>query len=151
MIRIPTTALKVTSAVCVLAGAVLSAQQAPPPAATCTIHGTITGAGGPLPGVSITARRGDAVLTAGSTGPDGTYKLTLPDASYQVTAELFGFERIQKDVAVNRESCAQTIDLAMALTPRVASVTPNAGRAQGAGRGAGGAGPRAGGRGAAAP
>ena len=151
MIRIPTTALKVTSAVCVLAGAVLSAQQAPPPAATCTIHGTITGVGGPLPGVSITARRGDAVLTAGSTGPDGTYKLTLPDASYQVTAELFGFERIQKDVAVNRESCAQTIDLAMALTPRVASVTPNAGRAQGAGRGAGGAGPRAGGRGAAAP
>src|SRR5262245_19404749 len=103
MIRISTTAVKVASAVCVMAGAVLSAQQAPPTSAMCTIHGTITGAGGPLPGVSITARRGDVVQTASSTGPDGTYKLTVPDASYQVTAELFGFERIQKDVAVSRE------------------------------------------------
>jgi len=146
MIRIPTTAVKVASAVCVMAGAVLSAQQAPPAAATCTIHGTITGVGGPLPGVALTLRRGDTVQSAASTGVDGTFKLTLPDASYQLTAELFGFDKTQKDVTVSKDACAQTVDLTMTLTPRVANAVPNAGpsTAPGAGRGGRGAGPRGG-------
>jgi len=146
MIRIPTTAVKVASAVCVMAGAVLSAQQAPPAAATCTIHGTITGVGGPLPGVALTLRRGDTVQSAASTGVDGTFKLTLPDTSYQLTAELFGFDKTQKDVTVSKDACAQTVDLTMTLTPRVANAVPNAGpsSAPGAGRGGRGAGPRGG-------
>jgi hypothetical protein len=47
----------------VIAGTALGAQQAPAPAA-CTISGTITGLGGPLPGVSITVRRDDTVRSA---------------------------------------------------------------------------------------
>ena len=146
MIRIPTTAVKVASAVCVMAGAVLSAQQAPPAAATCTIHGTITGVGGPLPGVALTLRRGDTVQSAASTGVDGTFKLTLPDASYQLTAELFGFDKTQKDVTVSKDACAQTVDLTMTLTPRVANSVPNAGPSSApvTGRGGRGAGPRGG-------
>ncbi len=76
----------------VIAGIALGAQQAPAArAAACTISGTITGLGGPLPGVSITVRRDDTVQKAASTDIDGTFKLTLPDASYQLTAELTGF------------------------------------------------------------
>ena len=134
----------------VTAGAALSAQQTPP-ATACTITGTITGLGGPLPGVSITVRRGDTVQTAASTDVDGTFKLALPDAAYQLTAELFGFDSTQKDVTITREerregvpvdrdACAQTVDLTLTLTPRTPSATPASGpsTALGAGRGAGG-------------
>src|SRR5687768_6218511 len=89
----------------------LMAQQQPPasaeatagrPAAiTCTISGSITGLGGPLPGVSITARRDGTVHKAASTDVDGTFKLTLPGASYHLTAELTGFDTTEKDVALN--------------------------------------------------
>jgi hypothetical protein len=107
--------------------------------------------------VSITVHRGEAVQTAASTDIDGTFKLTVPDASYQLTAELTGFEKAQKDIAVSREMCAQTVDLTMALTPRIARAAPSTpagtapgeGRAAGAGRRGGGAGPRAGGAAAA--
>ena len=140
--RQSTTAMRAAGAIVVMASVGLAAQQAPPAAATCTITGTITGLGGPLPGVSITARRGDAVQTAASTGIDGKFKLTLPDAAYQLTAELFGFDKAQKDLTVSREACAQTVDLAMTLTARTAS-TPNTASRPGANRGAG-AGPRGG-------
>jgi hypothetical protein len=152
-----------------MAGTALGAQQAPPApaaaaAAACTISGTITGLGGPLPGVSLTVRRGDTVQTATSTDIDGTFKLNLPDASYQLTAELTGFGSAQREVTVtreerregvpvDRETCAQTVDLTLTLTPRVASATPStqpaavAGGRRGGGPGAraGGAGPRGGG------
>ena len=135
-----TAAARAAAIAIVIAGVGLGAQQAPPAAPTCTISGTVTGAGGPLPGVSLTVRRGDTIHTASSTGIDGTFRLTLPDASYQITAELFGFDRTQRDVTVVKETaCAQTVDLAMTLTPR----TPSAPTAPGAGRGA-----AAGGRGA---
>ena len=78
--------------------------------AACTIRGTITGLRGPLPGVSITVRRNDTVRSASSTDIDGTFKLTLPDASYQLTAELTGFvtdseggHRHQGDVCADRQ------------------------------------------------
>ena len=137
--RMTTTALSGAAIAFVMAGVALSAQQTPP-AAACTITGTITGLGGPLPGVSITVRRGDTVQTAASTDIDGTFKLALPDASYQLTAELFGFDSTQKDLVVNREACVQTVDLALTLTPRTASATPATGpsTALAAGRGAGG-------------
>ncbi len=137
-----TTTLKGAAVAVVIAGTALGAQQAPPPAATCTISGTITGLGGPLPGVSITVRRGETVQTASSTNVDGTFKLALPDGSYRVTAELTGFDSTQKDVELpgDQQACSQTIDLTMTLTPRTAGATPGTGR---------GAAPR-GGRGAAA-
>ena len=129
----------------VIAGTALGAQQAPAPAAppapapaACTISGTITGLGGPLPGVSITVRRDDTVRSASSTDIDGTFKLALPDASYQLTAELTGFVTAQKEVTVSREVCAQTVDLTMTLTPRVAAPradTPAAPNGRGFGRG----------------
>src|SRR5687768_653357 len=133
-----TTVIKGAAIAIVIAGTALGAQQAPAPAAACTIRGTITGLGGPLPGVSITVRRDATVQKATSTDVDGTFKLTLPDAAYQLTAELTGFEKTQKDLTVSKEACAQPVDLAMTLTPRIATATPPAGR------GAGAAPPRAG-------
>src|SRR5687768_5766324 len=99
--RVSAATIKGAAIAVVIAGTALGAQQAPPAAATCTISGTITGLGGPLPGVSITVRRDATVLRAASTDLDGTFKLTLPEASYQLTAELTGFDRTQKDVAVS--------------------------------------------------
>jgi hypothetical protein len=144
--RVSTTASRAASIVVVVAGVGLGAQQAPPAAPMCAITGTITGAGGPLPGVSITVRRGETVHTAASTGIDGKFKLTLPDASYQLTAELFGFDRTQTDITVNRDLCAQIVDMTLTLTPRSASASPSAGPSTplAAGRGAGAAGGRAG-------
>src|SRR5687767_7191643 len=144
------TTVKGAAIAIVIASTALGAQQAPPAsaeatagkpasaeatvgkpaAAACTISGRITGAGGPLPGVSITARRDATVQKAASTDIDGTFKLTLPDAAYQLTAELTGFDKVQKDVTVSseerregvpadKETCAQTVDLAMTLTPRL--------------------------------
>jgi len=133
------------AAIVFVTGAGVRAQQAPPTAAACTISGTISGLGGPLPGVSITVRSGDTVRTAASTGIDGTFKLSLPDASYQLTAELFGFDSTQKELTVSRDSCAQTVNLTMTLTPRVASATPAAAPSSGRGGRAGAAGARAGG------
>ena len=75
-----TAAVRAAGIAVVMAGAAVGAQQAPPAsaaasAAACTISGTITGLGGPLPGVSITLRRGDTVQTAASTDIDGTFKI----------------------------------------------------------------------------
>src|SRR5687767_12860897 len=145
------TTVKGAAIAVVIASTALGAQQAPPASAeatagkpageerrqgvpadraACTISGRITGAGGPLPGVSITVRRDATVQKAASTDVDGTFKLTLPDAAYQLTAELTGFDKVQKDVTVSseerregvpadKETCAQTVDLAMTLTPRL--------------------------------
>jgi hypothetical protein len=145
--------VRISAAVAIVAGigifaetAGLVAQQAPANAAACAVTGTITGLGGPLPGVAITVRRGDTVQTATSTNTDGTFKVALPDNTYQLTADLTGFDHVQKDVTVNKaDACMQTVDLAMTLTPRTASTAAPAGaraagpggRAAGAGRGAG--------------
>jgi hypothetical protein len=122
--KMSTTAVNAAAIAVVIAGTVVGGQQAPSAPATCAITGTITGLGGPLPGVSLTARRDDTVRTASSTDIDGTFKLTLPDGSFQLVAELTGFNRTQKDVTVTRDACAQTVDLTMTLTARVA--TPGA-------------------------
>jgi len=135
-----TVARSFAAAVAALAGvavfaetAGLIAQQAPATAANCAITGTITGIGTALPGVSITVKRGDVVQTATSTDMDGRFRLTLPDASYQITAELTGFDRVTKDVTISRtDSCAQTVDLTMGLAPRTAAAaTPSRGRGAG--------------------
>ena len=122
-----TTAARAVAIAVVMASVGLGAQQAPPAAAACVVSGTITGLGNPLPGVSITVRRGDTVQKAASTTIDGTFKLTLPDASYQLTAELFGFDSAQKELTVSKDgTCEQTVDLTMSLAPRTASASPAA-------------------------
>ena len=145
-------AVSAAAIVFVMAGAGLGAQQAPPAAATCTISGTITGLGGPLPGVSITVRRGDTVQTAASTDIDGTFKLTLPDASYQLTAELTGFDKTQKDVTVSQGRLRADGRPDDDADARVASATPGAptcrtrcrcGRSRAGGPGSRGGGPAA--------
>ena len=113
----------------------LEAQQ--PAAAACSVSGSITGVGTALPGVAITIRRGDVVQSATSTGMDGTFKLSLPEGVYQLSADLTGFDHVQREVTVSKEAeCQQTLDLTMALTPLTALATPSpaAGRAAGAGR-----------------
>src|SRR5687767_11135797 len=115
--RMSTTALSGAAIAFVMASAALGAQQAPP-AAACTISGTITGLGGPLPGVSITVRRGDTVQTAASSDVDGTFKLTLPDASYPLTAEPVGFASTRRDSTVTRDACPQTAGLPLPWRPR---------------------------------
>jgi hypothetical protein len=103
------TAVNAAAIAVVIAGTALGAQQAPA-TAVCTISGTITGLGGPLPGVSITVRRDDTVRSASSTDTDGRFRLTLPEATYHLTAELTGFVPTQKEVVVNREERRQGAD-----------------------------------------
>ena len=95
----------------------------PSTAGACmTVTGTISGLGGPLPGVSITARKGYAVQSATSTGLDGSFRLTLPDATYQFTLNLTGFDRVQRDVTVAKSgTCNQVVDAALQLAPRTAA------------------------------
>src|SRR5262245_47213015 len=108
---------------------------------TCRVIGTVTGVGTPLPGASITARRGDVVQTATSTGPDGKFRLDLPDASYQITIDLYGFDRVQRDVTVagnGTATCEQTLDATLMLgsSPRPADASTASGRSSGPGRSA---------------
>jgi hypothetical protein len=116
-----------------------------PAAGQCGISGTVVGVGTPLPGVSITARRGDTVQSATSTGLDGTYRLSVPpapagttetDAAYRLTIDLTGFDRIERLVTVNSASCDQTLDVTLTLLPRGTVAATPAGRARGAGPGA---------------
>ena len=102
-----------------------AASPAQPQAATapCRVSGTVTGLGAPLPGVAITARKGYAVQSATSTSVDGAYRLSLPDGVYQLTIDLTGFERIQRDVTVSRTECAQAVDATLALAPRTPAAT----------------------------
>src|SRR5262245_6269835 len=121
------------------------APASPAPSATanaCVITGTVTGLGGPLPGVSVTARRGYAVQSATSTTLEGTFRLVLPDATYQFTLDLTGFDRVQKDVTVAKAgTCDQVVDAAMQLAPRTASVASGRGAGPAAGQPAAGAQP----------
>jgi hypothetical protein len=118
----------------------------------CVVTGTITGLGGPLPGVAITVRRGETVQTATSTDEDGRFRLPLPDAAYQVSFDLTGFTGTQRDLTVSKAAgCDQTVDATLELVPRTAlAAAPAAGRgAAPAGQPGQGAGPRGGGNGGA--
>ena len=97
----------------------------------CRVVGTVTGLGTPLPGVSITARRGDVVQTATSTGLDGRFRLDLPEAAYQITIDLYGFDRVRREVTVasaGTSGCEQTLDttLVLATAPAAAPVSASA-------------------------
>ena len=127
-------------------------QAAAASAAPCRVGGTITGLGAPLPGVAITARKGYLVQSATSTSVDGAYRLSLPAGVYQLTIDLTGFDRIQRELTVSGPECAQSVDATMALSARTPAVAaapagrgegPNGNPAPGVaagGRGAGGRG-----------
>ena len=78
-----------------------------------TLSGSVrdaTGAG--IPGVTITAvhRTSNTTQTA-TTGPDGTYTLTLSPGSYTVTAALPGFRRVTQSVDVT--NAARSVDFTL--------------------------------------
>jgi trimeric autotransporter adhesin len=95
----------------------LDAQQAP---AGCQVSGKAASANRPLPGVSIVARDGDTVKAATSTEPDGTYRMPLAPGTYVITAEFSGFTTVEHPVTIDLSACAATLDLTLALAPRVA-------------------------------
>jgi trimeric autotransporter adhesin len=111
----------------------VDAQQAPA-AGACRISGKAASAAAPLPGVSIVVRAGESVKAVTSTEPDGTYRLSLPPGTYHLTADLTGFGRLERDLAIETTPCDRTVDLPFVLAPRTArAATPvaNGGPARG--------------------
>ena len=99
----------------------------------CRISGRVSGAGTSLPGVVITLRGGTAVQVVTSSGADGTYKLAAPHGTYELKAELTGFDAVTRPLSLDSEPCQQAVDLALTLTPRAArAVAPPRGRGAGA-------------------
>src|SRR5262245_39897036 len=99
----------------------VDAQQAPAGASgACRITGKAASAAAALPGVAIVVRTGETVKAVTSTEPDGTYRLTLPPGTYRLTAELTGFGRLERDLAIEAAPCDRTVDLPFALAPRTA-------------------------------
>ncbi|MEO7275360.1 MAG: carboxypeptidase regulatory-like domain-containing protein, partial [Vicinamibacterales bacterium] len=95
-------------------------------AGACRISGRATSATTPLPGVTVTIQADGAVKGSTSTDPDGTYRVNLSAGTYHLVAELTGFGKVERDVTVGDAACAQTVDLPLALAPRVAVARPAA-------------------------
>lgn len=93
-----------------------AAQQ--PAGAPCRVSGRVSNGTTPLPGVSLVAFAADAVKSATSTDPDGTYRLLLPRGAYRLAADLTGFASFQRELTLDGETCDQTIDVQLALAPR---------------------------------
>ena len=157
-------------ALCVdLAVQIVGAQQA----AGCVVQGVVKANGIALPGVAVVAiETGSKAARATSSGPDGTYRITLgATGHYEIRLELAGFAPVSKEIDPQAISCPYTWDLSLVLNSRVpapvaSGATPGtaaaptgapgaAQAAQGGGRGqggqtatlAGGQGPRAGAQG----
>ncbi|HSC26118.1 MAG TPA: carboxypeptidase regulatory-like domain-containing protein [Vicinamibacterales bacterium] len=93
----------------------IGAQQAPAP---CAVKGRATSGGTPLPGVSLVAFSGETVTGATSTDADGTYRLLLPPGSFRLTAELTGFQPIERELTLGEPPCDHVADLVFVLAPR---------------------------------
>ena len=62
--------------------------------------GRVTLGGVPVPGARVTASQGEQRVIV-STGPDGTYRLTMPaDGMWTIRVEMIGFSPLTRDVAV---------------------------------------------------
>ena len=68
--------------------------------------------------MSVVVRSDGAVKTATSTDPDGTYRLSLSEGTYEVVSELMGFTSVTKSITVGGGVCDQTIDFHLTLAPR---------------------------------
>ena len=95
--------------------------QQPPPAGSCQVSGRAIAGTTPLPGVAVLVRVGGAVKGATSTDTDGTYRLLVPPGSYELSAELTGFDPVAKPLAIADAAapCTQAIDFQLSLAPRV--------------------------------
>ena len=93
----------------------LDARQGP---GVCRVSGRATSGAIPLPGVSITVKTADS-SHATSTEADGAYAINVAPGQYTLSAELTGFSRVERAVVVAADgSCAQTVNLSLALAPR---------------------------------
>lgn len=101
-------------------------------AGACRISGKAASAATPLPGVSIVLTSGDVVKAVTSSDTDGTYHLSIAPGTYKLSAELTGFGKIERELAVDGTPCDRTVDLPLVLAPREAGSAPSAGTARGA-------------------
>ncbi len=93
----------------------------------CRVTGRATAAAIPLPGVAIILRAGGIIRTATSTDTDGTYHLTVPAGSYELTAELTGFGPASRSLSVAEGTpCPPAVNIQLALAPREAATPPPA-------------------------
>ncbi len=100
----------------------------------CHFGGRITGAGTALPGASVIVRRDGEIQRAPATAVDGTYRLMLPSGVYRVTLDMTGFERAEREIALDGPSCTHEIDVTLVLArpPASAALEPTRGEGQGA-------------------
>src|SRR5688572_16968247 len=107
------------------ATSVLLAQQPPP--AVCQINGRISGAGVPLPGVALViADPGGTQAAARATtasGVDGAFRVTLPTGSYEMRAELTGFDPVTRPIVVAAPPAPSAAGLAQAEASATADCT----------------------------
>lgn len=87
-----------------------------PPGPRGDIAGTVTDSASnqPIAGATVTA--GDATAT---TAADGTYDLSVPTGSYDVTASAFGYGSATRSGVVVTDGNTTTADFALAPAPRV--------------------------------
>jgi hypothetical protein len=93
-------------------------------AASCRVGGRAASGTTPLPGVSIAALSDNAVKGATSTDVDGTYQLLIPPGTYQIAAELSGFQTVTQAVTLAADACGRTLDFQLTLRPRAARAKP---------------------------
>lgn len=82
------------------------------PAGGAVLFGTVTDAdtGNPITGARI--RAVGNVTRSGTSGMDGTYRVTMPDGSYDVTASAFGYVSDTESVTVSSKTPTQ-LDFAL--------------------------------------
>ena len=89
-------------------------------------RGQVQFGGLPVPGVSLTATRGDQTLTA-VTDPQGAYNFPdLPEGTWKFHIEMLGFAPIDRDVLVAPGAPAAAWDLEMLPTGAMNTVTVSA-------------------------
>jgi hypothetical protein len=95
--------------------------QQPSPAGSCQVTGRAVAGTVPLPGVAVLVRVGGAVKAATSTDTDGTYRLLVTAGTYDVSAELTGFDPVAKPLTIAEAAtpCTQAVDFQLSLAPRV--------------------------------
>jgi hypothetical protein len=90
-------------------------------AGACRITGHATSGTVRLPGVALIIKSGTVVKGSTSTDIDGSFSFSLTPGEYTLSAELTGFGAIARPLTVGGTgACAQTIDLALSLSPREA-------------------------------
>ncbi len=85
---------------------------------TGTLTGTVTvsGSGTPISGATVAAT--DGIITIQTqTGPSGTYTMTLPVSTYDVSASAFGYAPATVNNVVIYESAVSTQDFALTAAP----------------------------------